>query len=321
MASPSPDPGPIVSVVLPAHNEAANIQPMVTALHGVLAPFGAHEILFVDDGSRDGTPAAIRAAAAGDPAVRYLLLVRNFGKEPAIRAGLRAARGRAVAVMDCDFEHPPEVLAELVGAWRKGSRVVVTRRIDNPAEVPALRRLASRLFHRLLDAISDVRMEPGSSDFMLLDRSVVEVVNRIEDRDVFLRGLVRWFGYPTAKVDFKRGTRRHGATKFGFRSLLEIAVSGIAAHSVRPLRLAIYLALGAAGASGLLILYSLFSFFFVPNIASGWTSLMAAIGVLGAAQLLVLGIVGEYVGRLLSEVRRRPLYLVAESSEEPRPEG
>lgn len=317
MADQTPD----ISVVLPAHNEAGNIAPMVAALGAVLAPLGSYEIVLVDDGSGDGTAAAIRAAASGSAGVRYALLVRNFGKEPAIRAGLRAARGRAVAVMDCDFEHPPEVLAELIGEWRKGSRVVVTRRIDDPAEVPPMRRLASRLFHRLLYAISDVRMEPGSSDFMLLDRRVVDLVNRIEDQDVFLRGLVRWFGFPVAKVSFRRGARRHGTTKFSFRPLLELAVSGIAAHSVRPLRLAIYLALGAAAASGLLIVYSLVSFFFVPHIASGWPSLMAAIGVLGAAQLLVLGIIGEYVGRLLGEVRKRPLYLIAETSEDAAREG
>ncbi len=304
---------PEFSVVLPAHNEAESIAPMCAALHDELAPLGSYEIIFVDDGSTDNTLAEIRAAAARQPAVRYISFTRNFGHQPALRAGLRHARGAAVIVMDADFEHPPQVIRELVDEWRTGFKVVGARRIDDPKAVSLLKRATSNLFYRLLDAIGDVRIEPGSADFMLLDRVAVDAVNALDAQDVFLRGMVRWFGYPSASVPFQRGTRRSGESKYTLTRMIELAVSGIAGHSLRPLRFAIYLALAFAGIGLMFIVYSLISFYFVRHTVAGWTSIMAAIAILGAAQLLVLGIFGEYLGRILSETRRRPTYIIAET--------
>jgi dolichol-phosphate mannosyltransferase len=309
MAASSPD----FSVVLPAHNEAANIAPMAAALREILAPLGRAEIIFVDDGSSDGTLVAMRAAAKADPCVRYVAFTRNFGHQAALRAGLRHARGSAVVVMDADFEHPPELIPELVAAWRGGARIVATRRDDDEAQVSAMKRLSSRLYYRLLDAIGDVRIAPGSADFMLLDRAVVDVVNGIEDQDMFLRGLVRWLGFPLTTVPFTRGTRREGDSKYSLRRMVELAVTGIAAHSVRPLRFAVWLSLAFVALGMLLVVYSVVSFLFVQHTVAGWSSIMAAIAILGAAQLLVLGIIGEYVGRILRETRRRPSYIVAET--------
>ena len=203
-----------------------------------------YEIVFVDDGSRDGTLAAIRDAAR-DPAIRYLSFTRNFGHQAALRAGLRHARGRAVIVMDADFEHPPELIPKLIAAWRGGAKIVATQRSDD-ATVSSAKRLSSRLYYRVLDAIGDVRIEPGSADFMLLDRAVVDVINGLEDQDLFLRGLVRWLGFPLTTIPYARGTRRHGESSFSASRMVELALSGIAAHSVRPLRFAIWLALGFA---------------------------------------------------------------------------
>ena len=304
---------PEFSVVLPAHNEAESIAPMCAALEDELAPLGSYEIIFVDDGSTDNTLAEIRAAAARQPAVRYISFTRNFGHQPALRAGLRHARGAAVIVMDADFEHPPQVIRELVDEWRTGFKVVGARRIDDPKAVSLLKRATSNLFYRLLDAIGDVRIEPGSADFMLLDRVAVDAVNALDAQDVFLRGMVRWFGYPSASVPFQRGTRRSGESKYTLTRMIELAVSGIAGHSLRPLRFAIYLALAFAGIGLMFIVYSLISFYFVRHTVAGWTSIMAAIAILGAAQLLVLGIFGEYLGRILSETRRRPTYIIAET--------
>jgi dolichol-phosphate mannosyltransferase len=303
---------PDISIVLPAHDEAANVAPMVAELKRVLAPLGRAEIIFVDDGSRDGTLAAVRAAAA-DPVVRYVAFTRNFGHQAALRAGLRHTRGRAVVVMDADFEHPPELIPELVAAWREGAKIVVTRRSDDEAQVSALKRISSRLYYRLLDALGDVRIAPGSADFMLLDRAVVDIVNALEDQDVFLRGLVRWLGFPLATVSFSRGARREGKSKYSLHRMVELGVSGIAAHSVRPLRFAVWLSLAFVAIGMLLLVYSIVSFFFVQHTVAGWSSIMAAIAILGAAQLLVLGIIGEYVGRILRETRRRPSYIVAET--------
>ncbi len=249
---------PALSFVLPAHNEAQNVAAMAAALAKVAVPHG----------STDDTLAEIKALAARHEAVRYVSFTRNFGHQAALRAGLRHARGEAVVLMDCDFEHPPEVVPLLVEQWRLGAKVVVTQRME---------------------------------------------VNGFEDRDVFLRGLVRWLGFPLAKVPYAQGTRSAGSSKFTLRRMVDFAVSGIVAHSVKPLRLAIYLALTFALIGLLLLIYSVVSFLWVPRTVTGWTSMMAAVALLGAGQLLVLGIIGEYVGRILRETRRWPVYIVAET--------
>jgi len=304
---------PDFSIVLPARNELANIAPMVAELREVMAPLGRFEIIYIDDGSDDGTLTALREAAAADASVRYLSLTRNFGHEAAIRAGLSHARGRAVIVMDADLEHPPAVIPDLVKEWRRGYKIVTAQRVGYQLRVPWLKRATSQLYYRLFDALGDIHIEPGSANFMLLDRVVVDAVNKIEDQDLFLRGVVRWFGYPLISVPFRQSLRQHGDSKYSLRRMIELAVTGIALHSVRPLRFAIWLALGFAALGGLLAVYSVMSFLFVRHTVAGWTSIMAAIAILGAAQLLVLGIVGEYVGRILRETRKRPSYVVAET--------
>jgi glycosyltransferase involved in cell wall biosynthesis len=310
MATPLPD----LSIVIAAHNEADNIGPLCAALKQVVSPLGSYEIIFVEDGSTDDTLEAIRAAAR-DPSIRYVSLTRNFGHQTSLRAGLRYTRGRAVAIMDADFEHPPELIPELLAQWAKGYKVVTTRRLDDVETASFFKRQSSRLFYRILNAIGDVPIEPGSADYLLLDRVVVDAINALEDHELFLRGVVRWFGYARTTVPYRRGARQHGASKYSLRRMVELGVSGIAAHSIRPLRFAIWLSLGFAAVGLLLIVYSIVSFLFVQRTAAavGWTSLMAALAILGAAQLLVLGIIGEYVGRILRETRKRPHYVVAET--------
>jgi len=302
---------PEFSIVLPAHNEAANIAPMVTVLKSIMAKLGSVEIIFVDDGSSDGTLDALRAAAA-NATVRFISFTRNFGHQAALRAGLHRARGRAVVIMDADFEHPPELIPKLIAAWRSGAKVVVTQRIDDATQVSMAKRFTSGAYYRLLNAIGDVSIAPGSSDYMLIDRVVVDRINCLQDHDLFVRGLVRWFGFPITTVPFPRGKRRDGDSKFAVRQMVELAITGVAAHSVQPLRLTVWLTLLFAAFGLLLLMYSVGSFVFYKTVA-GWTSILAAIAILGAAQLLVLGIIGEYVGRILRETRKRPNYIVAET--------
>jgi dolichol-phosphate mannosyltransferase len=173
--------------------------------------------------------------------------------------------------------------------------------------------MTSQLFYRLLDAIGDVQIEPGSADFLLLDRAAVEAINRFDNPDIFLRGLVRWLGFPLAKLTYTQGVRRAGETKFRFRRMVDFAATGIVAHSIKPLRIAIHLSLGFALIGVLLLVYSIVSFLWVQHTVAGWTSILAALALLGAGQFLVLGIIGEYVGRILRESRRWPVYLVAET--------
>src|SRR5436190_18830022 len=209
---------PEISIVLPAHNEAGNIAPIAAAIAQAMAPIGPCEIIFVDDGSSDGTLTAIRAAAR-DPAIRYVSFTRNFGHQAALRAGLRHARGRAVIAMDADFEQPPDLIPKLIAAWKGGAKIVATRRDDEG--VAAGKRLSSQLYYRVLDAIGDVRIEPGSADYMLLDRAVVDIVNGMEDQDIFLRGLVRWLGFPLVTLPYARGQRTQGESSFSFRRMVE----------------------------------------------------------------------------------------------------
>jgi dolichol-phosphate mannosyltransferase len=301
-----------LSFVLPAHNEQGNIEAMAKRLAEVARPLGKYEIIFVDDGSTDGTLAKIRAVSS-ELGVRYVSFTRNFGHQAALRAGLRHARGKAVILMDCDFEHPPEIVPSLVEEWRRGTKVVLTQRAEGTAPTSRFTKFTSELFYRILDSIGDVRIEPGSADFLLLDRAVVDVVNAFKDESLFLRGLVRWLGFSVAKVPYTRGSRQEGETKYTLRRLIDFAVTGIIAHSVRPLRMSIYLALIFAILGGLLVVYSITSFLLSNHTVAGWTSLMSAMAILGAGQLLVLGIIGEYVGRILRETRGWPVYLVAET--------
>jgi glycosyltransferase involved in cell wall biosynthesis len=311
---------PEISVVLPAHNEVANVGPMIAKLREVLQPFSPWELIFIDDGSNDGTLAALRATAASDPAVRYISFTRNFGHEAALRAGLRYARGRAVVVMDSDLEQPPELIPALVAQWRAGYKIAAAQRAGYEPSVSWFKSASSNFYYRVLDELGDVTITPGSANFMLLDRIVVDALNQIEDQDLFLRGAVRWLGYPLANVPYTQTIRQHGKSKYSLRRMVELAVTGLAVHSVRPLRFAIWLALGFAAVGGLFVAYSIVSFFFVQRTVAGWTSIMAAIAILGAAQLLVLGIIGEYVGRILRETRKRPSYVVAETDADQQPQ-
>ncbi len=312
---------PVLSIVLPAHNEARNVSAMAARLAEIAAPLGSYEILFVDDGSTDDTLAEIRTLAANDSAIRYVAFTRNFGHQAALRAGLRCARGQSVVVMDCDFEHPPEVVTQLVAHWRAGAKIVVTRRLDTDGHTAIAKRTLSRLFYRVLDALGDVRIEPGSADFLLLDRAAVDVINGLEDQDVFLRGLVRWLGFRMASVSYVQGVRQEGSSKFTLRRMIDFALTGIVAHSVKPLRVAIHLALIFAAIGLLLLAYSVVSFLFVRHTVAGWSSLMAVMAILGAGQFLVLGIIGEYVGRILRETRGRPVYIVASTEADDRGAG
>jgi dolichol-phosphate mannosyltransferase len=317
----APQPGaetaPEISIVLPALNEAANLPAMFERLAGVLRDV-AYEVIVVDDGSTDATLATVKRRAAGDAAVRYVSFTRNFGHQQALRAGLRYSRGRAVVMMDADLQHPPELITQLAAKWREGYDVAATRRADSQG-AGAVKSATSRWFYALITRIGDVEIEAGSADFVLMDRRVVDAINAIEDQDIFIRGLLPWLGFKTAKIDYVPAARLHGATKYSLKRMVEFAIAGIVAHSIRPLRLSIYLALLSAAFGGILVVYSIVSFLFVESTVHGWTSMVSAIAILGAAQLLVLGIIGEYVGQILRETRRRPAYVVRDTNCAPPP--
>jgi len=304
---------PKIAIVLPAHNEAANIGPIAARLGELLETIADWQIVFVDDGSSDGTLAEIKGLASANCRIRYVALARNFGHQVALRAGLNHAEGDAVVVMDCDFEHPPELVPKLIAEWQRGSKIVLTKRVSKAEDVSLFKRWSSRLFYKLFDAISDIHVEPASPDFMLLDRAAVDAIGKFDNQDIFLRGLVRWLGFPAAYVAFTQGIRQAGETKYSMRRMVDFAMMGIVTHSIKPLRIAIYLSILFMTLGALLFVYSVVSFLWIDRTVVGWSSLMSAIAILGAGQFLVLGIIGEYVGRVLRETRRWPVYIVAET--------
>ena len=307
---------PVLSLIVPVKDEEAAIAPFVAAVGKALAvmddPAGTDfEILFVDDGSSDSTLERIRAARAADPRIRAISLSRNFGKEAALSAGLDHARGQAVVPIDVDLQDPPEVLPEMIRRWREGADVVCGIREDRETDsLP--KRLTADLYYRAHNLLSDDKIPEHAGDFRLLDRKVVDVVRSLPERNRFMKGLFAWAGFTQSYVSYRRAARSTGATKFNYWRLWKFAIDGITSASTVPLRMWSYLggivALLAMTFAVFLVIRTLVEGTEVP----GYASLMVAILFLGGLQLLSLGILGEYVGRILIESKQRPLYVVRE---------
>lgn len=301
-----------ISVVIPAHNEEANLPVLLDQIRSAL-PEGLHEIIVVDDGSTDDTLGVIKAASEPDRRIKYIGLSRNFGHQTALRAGLKGASGDCVITMDADLQHPPRLLAEMVTKWKEGFKIVLTVRKD-VENVSRFKRLTAALFYWLMNSVSDVSIDPGSADFRLLDRKVVDVINDLSEHDFFLRGIVPWVGFSVAKICYTPDQRLHGSTKYSLRKMISFALTGVVANSIQPLRLATIFALFIAGLSALYAVYAFSVFLTRGRVVPGWTSVALIVSLIGALQLLVLGVLGEYVGRILRETRKRPGYVISQSN-------
>ncbi len=305
------------TLIIPVKDEEEAIGPclarVVPVLEAIQDPVAkSFEILFVDDGSTDRTLEVIRQANAKDPRVRGISLSRNFGKEAALSAGLDAARGMAVVPLDVDLQDPPEALPNMIAQWRAGFDVVYGVR-DNRESDSLPKRLTADLYYRAHNWLSDDKIPEHAGDFRLLDRKVVDVIRRMPERNRFMKGLFAWAGFKQAAVSYHREERKVGRTKFNYWKLWTLAVDGITSASTVPLRVWSYLgafvALGALAFAGFIIVRTLVTGIEVP----GYASLMVAILFLGGLQLLSLGVLGEYVGRILTETKGRPLYVVRET--------
>ena len=306
-----------LSLVIPVKDEEeaigvflARVVPILEALDDPAAR--SFEILFIDDGSSDRTLELIRAANAADPRIRGLSLSRNFGKEAALSAGLDHARGLAVIPIDVDLQDPPDVIAPMVAKWRAGFDVVYGVR-DNRESDSLPKRLTADLYYRAHNWLSSDKIPEHAGDFRLLDRRVVEVIKSMPERNRFMKGLFAWAGFKSAGVSYHREERTVGATKFNYWKLWTLAVDGITSASTVPLRVWSYLggavALFALGYAIFIVVRTLTSGIEVP----GYASMMVAVLFLGGLQLLSLGVLGEYVGRILTEVKHRPLYVVRDT--------
>jgi len=306
------EPGTL-DIVVPCFNEEAVIEQTHRRLAQVARGIAAIRttVIYVDDGSRDGTLGRLRAIAAGDPQVRIVALSRNFGHQYALTAGLDASTGDAVAVIDADLQDPPEVIPEMVARWRDGADVVYGVRATRQGET-AFKRGTAHVFYRLLQTLGNADIPADVGDFRLLDRRVVDTLRDMPERDRFLRGLVVWAGFRHEGVSYERLPRAAGQTKFPFSRMFSFALDGIFSFSTVPLRLASYLGLFVSVLSMVGVVYAFYIKLFTVGVIPGWAAQWIGTLFLGGVQLLSLGVIGEYVGRIYGEVKRRPLYVVKE---------
>ncbi|MFW7342373.1 glycosyltransferase family 2 protein [Pollutimonas sp. H1-120] len=301
-----------LSVIVPLYNEHEVIALMHERLTAVLVDLGIpYELVLVDDGSRDGTPHAMSQLAEADPTVTAVFLSRNFGKEAALTAGLEHAAGDAVIIMDADLQDPPELIPEMLQAWKGGADVVCMRRRSRAGET-WFKRFSAHHFYRLLNAISDVDIPPDTGDFRLLSRKAVYALKQLNERNRYMKGLFAWIGLPTTVIEYDRMPRAAGLTKWNYLGLLNLAFQGITSFSTAPLRLAMVGGLLTALFGILFTLWIVVKALVLGDPVQGYPSLISMITILGGAQLLSIGLLGEYIGKTYYEAKQRPVYLVRE---------
>ncbi len=301
---------PVYSLVIPIFNEEAVLPVLLHRLDALLAKLdGPAEIIIVDDGSRDTGSILAAARARDDTRYRYLALSRNFGHQVAITAGMDVARGDAIVIMDADLQDPPEVVLDLVAKWREGYEIVYARRLSREGET-RLKLWTAGLFYRLLRTLTAVEIPENVGDFRLVDRKAVDAFRAMPERDRFVRGMFGWLGFRQTAVSFHRASRAAGQTRYGWAKMVRLAFDGIVSFSDAPLRLALWLggavSLCSLAFGGWVVWQSLHQAGFV----SGWASTVVLLSLLSGVNLLMTGIVGLYVGRIHSEVKHRPLYVV-----------
>jgi glycosyltransferase involved in cell wall biosynthesis len=303
---------PELSVVIPVYNEGPNVGPLCDRVAPILDRVSDDwEIVFVDDGSADDTLERIRARSAADPRIGAVSFSRNFGKEIALAAGLDHARGRAVIIMDADLQHPPEMIEEFVRRWREGYLMVYGQRTDRSDET-RFKRGSAHLFYRLFRRFGEMSLPEGAGDFRLIDRKAVEALRALGERARFSKGLYAWVGFKGIGVPFHVDERQSGTSKWSFRTLFRFAFDGITSFSTVPLRVWTYLGILISICSIGTALYFLVRTMLFGTDLPGFPSLIVSVTFFSGIQLMSLGIIGEYVGRIFAEVKRRPLYVVAE---------
>lgn len=301
----------VLSVVLPAHNEADSLPEMLRRIHAVLALEGiSYEIIVIDDGSTDATWSVAQQLRERDPSLRLVRLSRNFGKEAAMNCGLEVASGAAVVTLDCDLQHPPETIPAMLAAWRNGGEIIMTLRQGREHDHP-LRRALTRGYYYFMSRMSEIDIPVGLGDFNLFDRRVVQAILRLPERNRYMKGVVSWVGFRRVMVPMTVAPRQHGNSQFSLLRLFRFALLGITAFSNVPLK--IWSALG-----GVISLFALcYGVLLTVNTllfgidTPGYASLMVTLLFLGGVQLISLGVIGEYLGRVFTEVKARPLYIVA----------
>jgi len=303
-----------LTIVVPAHNEEGNIEPLYRALVHQLDPLNlSWDFIAVDDGSTDGTWKKIKQLAATDGRVFGIHLSRNFGHQNALFAGLSHATGRAVISMDSDMQHPPHVIPTLVEKWQSGYQIVKTVR-ESAGNLPLVKSLTSDWFYKIFTYLSGVKIKAGASDFRLLDQAVLQEILQLGENDIFFRGVVEWVGYESCDVHYSVESRLSGESKYTVLRMIAFAWKGVSSFSVVPLRIAVVIGLLTSFIAFIATFYAVLSKFLSGEVVSGWASSLALTSFLFGVMFVFLGVLGEYVGRILIEVRGRPRFLISQTT-------
>jgi len=302
-----------VSVIVPVFNEEGCLLTLVSRVVMVLEKYSDYEILFIDDGSRDNTLTILRKLHAGNKKINFLSFSRNFGHQNALRAGTLYASGDCIISLDGDLQHPPELIPDLITKWKEGFDIVYTIRKDEK-KIPVLKRVMSVLFYKLMNAISDMNFEHGEADFRLLDKNAAAELNNLNENAIFFRGMVKWLGFEQIGIEYTPDDRTWGKTKYSRKKMFALAISGITSFSIKPLRISTIIGISIAFLSILYGIYALYIKFFTDNSIEGWTSVFFMVTFIGGIQLIILGIIGEYIGNIFLESKKRPHYIIEEDS-------
>lgn len=299
----------LVSIVIPAHNEEENVVVIVSRIAKVFEKLAYnYEIIIVDDGGSDNTLAVAKQIAATDPNVFFIELSRNFGHQSALKAGLDYSHGDCVISLDADLQHPPEMMVEMLRKWEEGYDIVYTRRQEDK-NLPLAKRKSSFYFYKLLNSLSNVEIEAGTADFRLMDKRAVSAFKHIDENEPFIRGLVKWLGFKQFAIDYVPAPRFAGKSKYTLKKMRALALQGVTSFSTKPLHIATYAGFFFSFASLLYIPYVLYSFYIGKEV-SGWASLIMTVVFFGGLQLIILGIIGIYIGKMFMQTKNRPNYIV-----------
>ncbi|HEX8332501.1 MAG TPA: glycosyltransferase family 2 protein [Segetibacter sp.] len=302
----------VVSLVVPVFNEEKNISALVKAIDDIFVNLQyRYYIIFVDDGSTDDTLSLIKNLSSSSPSIKYISFSRNFGKDNALKAGLDITDADLAITIDADLQHPPELIPRMIELWEEGTNVVYAYRKERNQHSGIFHQFYSYLFYKLLNYLSGLNLEQGIADFRLLDKKVVDVIKGISENEIFLRGLIKWFGFKQTGIAYTPTKRYSGKTTYSKKSLVRLALRGITSFSTRPLYTAAYLGFVISCLSILYLPYAVISY--LKGFAiSGWASVIVTIAFFGGLQLMILGIMGLYLGKIFMQTKHRPLYIIKE---------
>ena len=303
---------PEFSVIIPAYNEQEVIEESYKRLTAVMSQINEpYELLFIDDGSRDNTASILARICESDPNVKLLRFSRNFGHMPAITAGMDYAGGSAILVIDADLQDPPELFPKMIEKWREGYDVVYGKRSERKGET-AFKKMSAGLYYRFLRRMTDVDLPVDTGEFRLIDRKVCDAIKRIKEKNRYIRGLVSWVGFRQTAVEYVREKRFAGETKYPFTKMIKFAMDGITSFSYKPLKLAAHLGFTISALSFFYLIIVLYQRLFTQTTTTGWASMVAVVLFSQGIVLMVLGLMGEYIGRIFEEIKDRPIYIIKE---------